>query len=95
MAVDVIAEKRRAVLGHLSQTSVRQESRLDEGLESVADSQNKSSPVYQGMHSIGYILIVQHIRNEFSASVRLISGRESTAEHKHMTLVYVLLHLCD
>ncbi len=47
------------------------------------------------MHSIGYILIVQHIRNEFSASVRLISGRESTAEHKHMTLVYVLLHLCD
>ena len=47
------------------------------------------------MDSICYILIVQHISDELAASVRLITGRETTTEHQNVTLIDILLHHGD
>ena len=95
VAVDVVAEKRRAVLCHLAEAAVRKEARLHEGLESVADTEDKAAAINESMDSLCYIPVVQDIGNELAASVRLISCRESAAEHEDMTLVDILLHFSD
>ena len=92
MTVDVVAEECRAVLCHLTETAVWKESRLHESLESVTDTKDETTTVNESMDCICYILVIKHIGNELSASVRLVSGRESSAEHKDMTLVDILLH---
>ena len=95
VTVDVVTEKRRAVLCHLAEASVREEARLHEGLESVADAEDEAAAIDESMNSLRNILVVQDIGNELAASVRLISCRESAAEHEDMTLVDILLHFSD
>ena len=95
MTVDVVAEECRAFLCDHAETAVWKETRLDKCLESVADTEDKSAAVEQCVDSICYLLVVQHICNELTATVRLITRRESAAYHKDMTLVDILLHLSD
>ena len=86
MAVDIVPEQCRRILCHHSETAVRKKTRLDKRLEAVADSEDKSSPVEKLMYLFCNLLIVQHIGYELTASVRLISCRESSAQGKYMAL---------
>ena len=47
------------------------------------------------MDCISDILVIKNVRNELTATVRLVTCRESTTEHKDMTLIDILLHFCD
>ena len=95
MAVDIVTEECRAVLCHLTETAVWKKTRLHKSLESVADAENKTTTVDKRVDSIRYILVVQHVGNKLTASVRFVSRRESAAEHQDMTLVDILLHFRD
>jgi len=74
MAVDVVAEEGRAVLGHLAEASVWKESGLDESLESVADAEDKAATVDKSVDGISYLLVVENVGDELTASVRLVTG---------------------
>ena len=95
MTVDVVAEERRRLFGHQAQPSVGQQTRLDQRLETVADTQNQTAPVEQTMYFLRNILVVQHIGNEFTAAVRLVARREAAAEHEDMARSDRLLHPAD
>ena len=95
MTVDIVAEECRAFLGNHAKTSIREKARLDESLEAVAYTENKSSAIKKSMDRIRNLLVVQNIGNELTTSVRLVTCRESTADHKNMALVDILLHLCN
>ena len=75
--------------------SVRKETGFHEGLESVADSEDKSAACDQCLDGCCNLLIVKHIGDELTASVRFVTGRESTAKHQYLTLVDVTFHLFD
>ena len=45
------------------------------------------------MYCICYLLVVQHVCNKLTASVRFVTCRESATDHKDMTFVDILLHL--
>ena len=47
------------------------------------------------MDCISNLLVVKDIRNELTAAIRLVTCRESAADHKDMTLVDILLHFSD
>ena len=95
MTVDVVAEQRRRLLGDHAQTSVRQKARLDQRLETVADAQDQASAVGQSVDFVANILIVQHIDNEFGASVGFVARRETACEHEDVRPADMLLHFGD
>ena len=47
------------------------------------------------MDCFRYLLVVEDIGYEFSTSVRLVTGRETTAEHQDVALVNLILHHLD
>ena len=93
VAVDVVAEQCRRVLGDAAEMSVRKKAGLDEGLESVADSENEATSGNEAFDCLCYILIVQYIGNELAASVRFVTGRESAAECQDVAFFNIGLHL--
>ena len=95
MTVDVVTEECRTFLGHHAETTVWKKARLDQSLESVADTEDETAAVKQRMDSISDYLVIKHIRYELTATVRLVTCRESAADHEDMTLIDVLLHFCD
>ena len=95
MTVDVVAEQRRRLLGDHAQTSVRQKARLDQRLETVADAQDQAAAVGQSVDFVANILIVQHIDNEFGASVGFVARRETACEHEDVRPADMLLHFGD
>ena len=70
MSVDIVSEQCRRILGHAAEMSVREKSRLDEGLESVADSEDETAACDESLDSSRNLLIVKDIGNELAASVR-------------------------
>ena len=69
MAVDVVAEQRRRILGHHAQAAVRQQAGFDERLETVADAEDQPAAVEQRMDFIVYILIVKYVDDKLGAAV--------------------------
>ena len=83
--VTIVSEQRGRIRGDHTQASVRQESALYQGLEAVADSQDEPSAIQQGVNLVRYLAVVKYVRYELAASVRLVSGREASAEHEYLT----------
>ena len=91
--VDIVSEQCRGILGDASEVSVREKSRFHKSLEAVADTQNESASCNQSLDGCRNLLIVKDIGNEFSASVRLVTRRETTAERENLALVDIAFHL--
>ena len=66
MTVDVVAEERRRLPGHHAQPPVRQQARLDKGLETVADAQDQAAPVEQAMYFLCNIFVIQNVGDKFT-----------------------------
>ena len=47
------------------------------------------------MDCISDILIIKNVCNELTATIRLVTCRETTANHENITLIDILLHLSD
>lgn len=95
MAVNVVAEEGRRVLGDLTQTAVREKAGLHEGLEAVADAEDEAATVEKVMDGLRDLGIVQNIGDKLAASIRLVTGREAAAEGEDLALGYVLFHPLD
>ena len=93
--VDVVAEQRRGILRHHAQTAVRQQSRLDQRLKTVADAEDKAAAVKQRVNFLAYILVVKYVHDKLRAAVRLVARREAAAKHENMGAADMLLHLGD
>ena len=85
MTVDIVAEECRRILCEHTGLSVREKSALDKGLESVADSKNETATGNKLLYLGRHLAIVEHIGYKLTASVRLISGGESSGKGKYVT----------
>ena len=54
VTVDVVAEEGRGLLGDKAEPAVRQQSALDQSLETVADAKDESAPVNQPVDGGSY-----------------------------------------
>ena len=87
VAMNIVVEQRRRLLGHHTQAAVRQQARLNQRLETVADTENQTSTLNQSVNGLCYGCIVQYAGNKLTATIRLISERESSTQNEDMTLV--------
>ena len=95
MAVDVVAEQRRRILGHHAQAAVRQQAGFDERLETVADAEDQPAAVEQRMDFIVYILIVKYVDDKLGAAVGFVARREAAAQYEDMGAADMFLHFAD
>ena len=95
VAVDVVAEERRGLLRDHAETAVGQQTRLDQCLETVADTQNQAATVQQRVDLRHDILVVQHVDDELGTAVGFVTRGEAAAQHEDMRPADVLLHLGD
>ena len=95
VTVDIVVEEGRRLLGHHTELSVWQQSRLNECLEAVADTQNQATTLNQSVNSLGYGCVIQYTCNELTRTIRLITQREATTQYKDIALVDSLGHSLD
>ena len=92
MASDGVVRQCRRVCGLSGDLAVRNQSQLDQSLESVADAECKAVPLIKELlYRFLDLRVLECGREELGGAVRLVSGAESAREHDHLGLADGLL----
>ena len=87
MAADGVERQGRRILLLTGQSSVRNQSKLNQCLEAVADTKDQTITVVQKVCDLlADLLIPEAGCKELRTAIRLISSREAAGEHDHLCL---------
>ena len=73
VTVNVVAVQRRGVGRDLAELAKRQQTGLDQRLETVADAEDQALAGEQILHRRLHLRTIQHIGDELAAAVRLVT----------------------
>ncbi|MPM40429.1 hypothetical protein SDC9_87070 [bioreactor metagenome] len=91
MAANLIIGKSRTFICKINNLTIGNQSKLDEGLKTIANAQHQTVPLFkQTVDSFFNARISKHRCNELARTVRLITGTKPARQHNNLGLTNLL-----